>query len=248
MASLIQKTQTLISANLHDMVDKALEKNSVAVMKQYVRDAEKNLDELSEAAATVGGEVKGLERRYKQYKKEADKIDRNIDLLLTQGKTDLARAAQSELNIKRRLQEQYHEQWVTQQREYQALLNARTKLQAKMKTIRLEMREMEALLRLAESKEKTVKAIKSIEDLQGVGDGDIARMGESIRNRLDRATAESEMHASSLDSQMDEVIGASELDIQLEERKRRLGIAAAEEPSFADMMEEDAAAEAIDTE
>ena len=62
------------------------------------------------------------------------------------------------------------------------------------------------------------------DDLVGVGDGDIARLGESIRSRLDRASAHSEMYASRLDSQMDDVLGKAELDMQLEERKRRLGL------------------------
>src|SRR5210317_884187 len=168
MASLLEKTQTLIQANLHEMVDSALEANSVAVMKQYIRDAEGNLDQLEDAAATVGGEVKTLERKYKEYKKNADKLDRNIDSLLMQGKTDLASAAQNELNTARRLQEQYHEQWVRQQREYESLLNARLKLQAKLQTIRQEQKELEALMRLAKSKETTVKAIKSLDDLMGV--------------------------------------------------------------------------------
>ncbi|MCZ7669338.1 MAG: PspA/IM30 family protein [Chloroflexi bacterium] len=141
MASLLEKTQTLIQANLHDMVDRALENNSVAVMKQYIRDAEENLDDLENAAATVGGEVKSMARKYIEYKKKADQLDRNIDMLLMQGKTDLAQAAQNELNSARRLQEQYHEQWIRQQREYEALLNARLKLQAKLKTIRQEQRD-----------------------------------------------------------------------------------------------------------
>jgi phage shock protein A len=225
MASLLEKTQTLISANLHDMVDKALEANSVAVMRQYIRDAENNIDDLEDAAATVGGEVKTLERKYKEYKKKGDQLDRNIDALLMQDKTDLARAAQTELNTARRLQEQYHEQWVRQEREYESLLNARLKLQAKPTTIRQEERELEALLELAKSKEATVKAIKSLDDLDGIGDGDIARLGESIRGRLDKASAHSEMYASRLDSQMDDALGKAEIDIQLEERKRRLGIA-----------------------
>jgi phage shock protein A len=237
VATLLEKAQTLISANLHNMVDKALEANSVAVLKQYIRDAENNLTELEEAAATVGGEVKSLERRYKEYKNKADGLDRNIDMLLMQGKTDLARAAQNELNTSRRLQEQYHEQWVRQQREYEALLNARLKLQAKLQTIRQEQIELEALLELAKSKETTVRAIKSLDDLVGVGDSDIARIGESIRNRLDRASAYSEMYAERLDSQMDEALGRAEIDLQLEERKRRLGL---EEPSVAEEGEEEA--------
>lgn len=224
MASLLEKTQTLIQANLHAMVDKALENNSVAVMKQYIRDAEKNLDDLEDAAATVGGEVKTLERRYNEYKKKGDQLDKNIDMLLMQGKTDLARAAQNELNSARRLQEQYHEQWVRQQREYEALLNARLKLQAKLQTIRQEQKELEALMQLAKSKEATVKAIKSLDDLTGIGDADIARLGQSIRSRLDKASAHSEMYASRLDTQMDSALGKVELDLQLEERKRRLGL------------------------
>lgn len=242
MASLLEKTQTLISANLHAMVDSALEANSVAVMKQYIRDAEDNLAELEDAAATVGGEVKTLERKYQEYKKKADKLDRNIDTLLMQGKTDLARAAQNELNSNRRLQEQYHEQWVRQQREYEALKNARLKLQAKLTTIRQEQKELEALLELAKSKEATVRAIKSLDDLMGVGDSDIARMGESIRSRLDRATAYSEMYAADLDSQMDEALGASEIDLQLEERKRRLGLS---EPTALETEEEEESAETL---
>lgn len=234
MATLLEKAQTLISANLHAMVDRALESNSVAVMKQYIRDAEANLGELEDAAATVGGEVKTLERKYKEYKKQGDQLDRNIDTLLMQGKTDLARAAQNELNTSRRLQEQYHEQWVRQQREYEALLNARLKLQAKLTTIRQEQKELEALMELAKSKEATVKAIKSLDDLMGVGDSDIARLGESIRSRLDKASAYSEMYASRLDNQMDDALGSAEIDLQLEERKRRLGLG--ETPS----LEEDA--------
>jgi len=238
VATILEKAQTLISANLHAMVDRALEANSVAVMKQYIRDAEGNLAELEEAAATVGGEVKPLERRYLEYKKKSDGLDRNIDMLLMQGKTDLARAAQNELNSARRLQEQYHEQWVRQQREYEALLNARLKLQAKLQTIRQEQKELEALLELAKSKETTVRAIKSLDDLMGVGDSDIARMGEAIRNRLDRATAYSEMYADRLDNQMDEALGSAEIDLQLEERKRRLGLA---EPAPAEEEETTAA-------
>ncbi len=230
MATILEKVQTLIQANLHEMVDNALETSSVAVMKQYIRDAEDNLDELEDAAATVGGEVKSMERKYKEYKKKADQLDRNIDALLMQGKADLARAAQNELNSARRLQEQYHEQWVRQQREYESLLNARLKLQAKLQTIRQEQKELEALMRLAKSKEATVKAIKSLDDLTGVGDGDIARLGESIRSRLDKASAQSEMYSDRLDSQMDAALGSAELDLQLEERKRRLGLA--EAPSF----------------
>ena len=64
MASLIEKVQTLISANLHYMVDQALKQNSIAVINQYIREVEDNLDDLTNAVATVGGNVKTIRRKH----------------------------------------------------------------------------------------------------------------------------------------------------------------------------------------
>lgn len=224
MASLIEKVQTLISANLHAMVDKALESNSVAVMDEYIRQAEDNLDKLEDTVVTVGGTVKTLKRKWEQYEAEAQKLDQSIDTLLLQGKKDLAAAAQTRLNSSRRIAADYEGQWQEQQKQYEQLLSARRKLEAKLTTIRQEREHMQALLELAKSKEVAIQAIKSLDDLAGTGDADIARIGESIRARLDRATAQSEMYAGRLEAQMDEVLEKSEIDIQLAERMRKLGI------------------------
>ncbi len=45
MASLLEKVSTLISANLHDLVDRALQSNSPAVIDQYIRQVENNLED-----------------------------------------------------------------------------------------------------------------------------------------------------------------------------------------------------------
>ena len=185
MASLLDKVRTLISANLHSMVDSALKANSVAVMDEYIRQAENNLDALEDAAATVGGEVKTLKRKTDEYAALVTKLDKDIDALLQQGREDLATAAQSKFNSTQKLAEQYKEQYARQQAEYQNLLDAKLKLEAKLTTTKQEREELLALLDLAKSKELTVKTMKSLDDIVGSGDADIARMGESIRARLD---------------------------------------------------------------
>ena len=50
------------------------------------------------------------------------------------------------------------------------------------------------------------------------------------------------MAAGSLDSQMDDVIGNSEIDMQLEERKRRLGLSEPPAVTFEEEESEEAAA------
>jgi len=224
MASLLSKVQTLISANLHAMVDSALKANSLAVFDQYVREVEDNLENLEDAVATVGGELKTLRRKKTDLDQKADELDRNIDIFLREGKEDLALAAQSKLNSVNRLIQNYEGMLERQEVEFQSLKDARLKLEAKLTTVKQEREELQALLDLARSKEITAKTIKSLDDLMGAGDDDISRVAEGIRARLDKATAQSEMLAGSLESQMDEVLEKSTLEAQLAERKARLGL------------------------
>jgi len=151
-------------------------------------------------------------------------LDRNIDLFLQEGREELAMAAQSKLNSTQRLLENYREQLARQEAEYQKLLDAKLKLEARLTTVKQEREELRALLDLAKSKEITVQAIRSLDDLVGIGDSDIARVAESIRARLDKAQAQSEMYAQRLDAQMDEVLERHKLEAQLAERKKRLGL------------------------
>jgi len=224
MASLLSKVQTLISANLHSLVDNALKANSVAVLDEYIRQAEDNLDDLQDALITVRGQVKTLKRKYDMFQAEADQLDADIDRLLKLGKEDLAVAAQSQYNSKAALAQEYKAQYEKQQVEADKLSDARLKLEAKMTTIKQEREHMLALLELAKSKEIAAKTIRSLDDLQGIGDSDIARVGDQIRARLDRADAEMEVQSTSLESQMDDVLGKAGLEDQLAERKRRLGL------------------------
>ncbi len=224
MADLLKKVQTLIQANLHAMVDSALKANSMAVFDQYVREVEDNLENLEDAVATVGGELKTLRRKKADLDQKAAELDRNIDIFLREGKEDLALAAQSKLNSVGRLLQNYQDMLERQESEFQSLQDARLKLEAKLTTVRQEREELQALLDLARSKELTAKTIKSLDDLTGAGDADIARVAEGIRARLDKASARSEMLAGSLDAQMDEVLEKSTLEAQLAERKARLGL------------------------
>jgi phage shock protein A len=224
MASLLEKVSTLISANLHAMVDQALKANSLAVFDEYIRQAENNLEALEDAAATVGGNVKTLARKVEQYKADAAKQDADIDALLKQGKDDLAAAVQAKLNTTAKLLAQYEADHQKTQTEYQKLMDSKLKLEAKLTTIKQEREEMQALLDLAKSKERTVGAIRSLRDLEGVGDADIARITEGIRSRLDQAEARTEIETSRLEGQVDETLGKAELDSQLAERKKRLGL------------------------
>ncbi len=224
MATLLEKVSTLISANLHALVDQALKSNSMAVIDQYIRQVEDNLEDLEDAAATVGGEAKSIKRKLADYEHKEAELDRAIDAFLLEGNEATATATQSKLNSTQRLVETYKEQLTRLEAEYQKLLEAKVKLEARLATMKQQREELQALLELAKSKEVAVKAMRGLDDLVGSGDSDISRLAQGIYARLDKATTATEMQAASLDEQIDQVLDRSVIDSQLAERKKRLGL------------------------
>jgi len=223
MASLLERVGTLISANLNYLVSKALKANSVAVIDEYIRKIEDNLEALEDAAATVGGEAKGIRRKYDEHQAKVAEMDQNVDLFLRQGKTDLARSVQSRYNTVVRLAQTYETQAAAQEAEFEKLLEAKTKLEARLAEVKQERAELQAMLDLAKSKELTHKVVEGVAGSTAAGTG-IGEMRSEIQRRLDKATAQGEIDASRLEGQMSEALEENALDAQLAERKRRLGI------------------------
>jgi phage shock protein A len=118
MASLLDKVTTLISANLHYMVDQALQSNSPAVIDQYIRQVEANLADLEDAAAAVGGEVKSIKRRLDDQEQKMTEMDRAVDAFLVEGNEAAAVAVQSRYNSSKRLVDSYQEQLTRQVEEF----------------------------------------------------------------------------------------------------------------------------------
>lgn len=220
--SFFEKVNTLISANLHSLVDRALESNSVKVMDEYIRQVERNLEALEDSAATVGGTVRTLKRKYEEFASQAEKLDRDIDTLIIKGKSDLAAAAQAELNTKQQLAQEYFEQYQQQEAQYNKMLQMRIKLESKLTSVKQEREQVRALMELAEAKKQTLKTVKSLDDVVSMGDSDVNRIAEQIRSRIDQEDARLEMATMSMSDQIDEAVSGGEIERQLEERRRRL--------------------------
>jgi phage shock protein A len=225
MASLLEKVGILISANLHWMANQALQANSMAVVDEYIRRVEDNLEALEDAAATVGGEAKTLRRKQREFESKAEELDRNIDLFLSEDKDKLAMAAQSRYNTMKDLADTYREQADAQEAEFQKLLDAKLRLEAKLTEVKQERIQLQAMLELAKSKEATHDAVQAVGEVSTEASG-MDDIKESIQRRLDKASAQSEIDAHKLDRQMEEVLETNAIETQLAARRARLGLAA----------------------
>lgn len=224
MASLVQKFRTLISANLHALVDKALQSQSLAVIDQYIREMTAQMRELHGAIATVAANMQTVQRRYHALGDKAEELDVAVDAFLTKGQNAQALAAQSRLNAIREMMDTYQREWQRLHDGYQTLDDVYVKLEGRFLMVKQEREELGHLLQLAQSREALSRTIRSLDDLTGEGDADVARVAEGIRQRLDEAEAHNEVLLSSLDRQVEDALSNVEIEAQLEERRRRLGI------------------------
>ncbi|MCY3835221.1 MAG: PspA/IM30 family protein [Anaerolineaceae bacterium] len=224
MASLISKIQTLINANLHSIVDRALERNSLRVYDEYLRQIENNLEALEDSIATVGGTVKTLKRKHEEKAAEAEKMDYNIDNLIVQGRDELAQAAQSKLNITQEVAQDYHEQWQIQEQQYKSLLDLRIQLQQRLIFINQQRDKLQDLIELTEAKKIATASIGGLNQLAEIDDAQINSVADRIRADLDREDARLELATSNLSIEVERVVQDEEIRSQLEERRQRLGV------------------------
>jgi len=147
--------------------------------------------------------------------------------LIVQGKNDLASQQQTSLNAKQQQAQEYYEQWHSQQSEYQKMMDAKLKMETKLVSTKQEREHLKSLMELAATKAIATKTIKSLNDVSGVGDDDVRRLGDAIRARLDKEDAQLEYSSSRLQNQVDDAITNSAVENQLDERRKRLGLGGA---------------------
>jgi len=224
MASLVQKFRTLISANLHFLVDKALQSQSLSVIDEYIRNMTRQMRELYAAIETVAGNIKTVQRRHKELGEKAEELNAAVDAFLLRDENAKALAAQSRLNALREMMDTYRREWQRLTDGYKTLDDVYVKLEARFLMVKQEREELGHLLDLAKSRETLSRTIRSLDDLTGEGDADVARIAEGIRQRLDEAEAHNEVLLDSLDRQMEDALSSVEIEAQLEERRQRLGL------------------------
>jgi phage shock protein A len=224
MASLYQKIKTLLKAMLHDMADQALQRSDLSVYDEYIRQAERELADFVGTIAPMFAQVKTSKRRRDALANKAAELDFMVDQFLRQDKRTEAMVTQKQLNSTLELIQTYDGSLARQVAAAERLDDVRVKLEGRLAIARQEREELGFLLQLAKAKEVSTQAMRTLDDLMGQGDSDVARAAENIRQRLDHADAAWEVQASGLDNQLDDAMNSLEVEAELAKRMERLGI------------------------
>lgn len=224
MASLLQKLRTLFRASLHEAADKALQKSDLAVYDEYIRQAERELEEFKRAIVPMFEQVRTSRRRRESLANKAAELDMATDAFLKRGQQTQAMVSLKQFQSTMELVKTYDASLQRQVNAAEQLDDVRIKLEGRLAIAKQERDELGFLLQLAKSKEVSTKAMRSLDSLMGQGDSEVAQAAENIRRRLDHADAAWEVQTSSLDRQLDDAMQSLEVEAELAARMERLGI------------------------
>lgn len=97
MVNLLQRLKYTIEADLHHLFDKKEEKNPIAMLNQYIREAEKQTEETGKWIERQATLKQKLEKELEETKKMHDKRSKQLDLAKLSGEQDLIDFAEHEI-------------------------------------------------------------------------------------------------------------------------------------------------------
>lgn len=83
MASIFQKVRTIGLSNMHTLLDKVIDMNSIGALEQYARDLQTARDTLDDQAASLRSDVKTLPTEIAGLEARSKAADSNITTLLS---------------------------------------------------------------------------------------------------------------------------------------------------------------------
>ncbi len=163
MAGILSKLRTLTLGNLHELLDAAIDLNSVAACKQHVRDLEEAKGKIMDEAAVAKGRVGQAEGDLKAIQLKIDTNTEHAQLLLDDDDPSNDGDAQTLMErvvADQELLETKQADLATAKQTADALAEAARKIAAKHAEMVANVRRLESLERSTKAKEQATSAIK----------------------------------------------------------------------------------------
>lgn len=233
MTSILERLDDLIRGGLHRFVDRALERNSLMLYDQDVRDMDAAIDHLEEATTTMFAAAQANERRLAQHQEDVGRLEQRLERLTGEGAElpmERKMVAEAELEAKRGLVADTQAQIERQQAQYETLARRLGETQVQAEALKDARPRMESLLVLARAYRSVQWVELTLESLRGLaGDTEVAMVADGIYQRFNEAQARLDAMGQAEDLQMLIELEHAEAEDQLAERRRRLGLTPAVE-------------------
>ncbi|WP_335871003.1 PspA/IM30 family protein [Bacillus sp. 2205SS5-2] len=220
MFELFKRVKTVVSAELHSIIDKA--EDPVVMIEQYLREMNQEIVEAEKATAKMMAEEKLLSRKIEEAKLLTEKRESQAIEALKSNREDLAKRA---LQDKKHVLEELDQLISIHQKTAQLVVD----LKDKLKVMKAEWRELELKRDSLKSRAQAAKSKTSINRSLSTSNTMSARKGfqrmeEKVlqSEALADTTEELQTMNKSLEQELKDLGGESEIDIELQRLKDQL--------------------------
>jgi phage shock protein A len=224
--SLRNKARVLGLVFLHNLLDRAIDMNSIPTLQQYERDLEAAVYQLMEAQARNNARVSQLEKSIAQLDAQEAILDNQIDRLLQLNREDLAGQVQTRLDALNRQEEPLVQELQTLEGLKSQYNLAQQKLKAKQEAMRNQIAHLQSLEQSANAQLHAADALKQVNDILGAsGSSDNLAARIDAKSRFAHERLQQEMGSLQEGDEVSAVLEQDDVKRRLAERKQRLGLA-----------------------
>lgn len=218
MATIIQRIQELVSANVHDLLSKAEDPEKMA--NEYLRQLNDQFYEAKTEVAQAMADETRLEQKWLETQGEAKRYETLAEQALRAGREDLAKRALTNKVRTQKVAEQYEQQYRAQEDQVDELQEGLASLEARIA-------ETQAQRDLIVAKHNRVKTQKPLQAAaQGLSKisalGKMDQLEDKLDNELAKLQAMSELSGS--DPDIEGEVSDVTVDSELAELKQKLGM------------------------
>ena len=203
--NLFDKARTITLGNLHDLLDKVVDMNSPAAVRQNVRDLETALNEMGNNVAIQAGQLRTSNREFTDLASKIETTKATVTQLLKS--TDptapaLARERAQIIVTEQKQLDELSKSLVDQKNTIASMTQALTQLQAKHDLLVVRAHELERLDRDTKAKEHAATAIQNAGSvLNSSSSQSIDNLEANMQRRNDVASAKFDQSMGSFNSQ-----------------------------------------------
>ena len=227
MASLLDKVKTLLSASFHDMIDKALKKNPIKTLNQYLREHEEALEEMRNDRAVALGNMKTASRKVIETQDMIQRIEEEIEAILTDDDASndyLAENLAQDLVGQEEKLQVLNQAYESALRVNRALQLADAKMQGRITSLRNQIELLKAIKFEADIKKMSADKLINSARMISSGTTSVEALAEDIKRQRDTADARFEMAMDTMDSSLEDGSRNAKASSRLNQIRNRLGI------------------------
>jgi phage shock protein A len=221
MTSLLGRISDLISANMNAMLDKAEDPEKMA--NEYLRQLTNELYEVRTGVAAAMADETKLEQRRVSSVSEVTQWQSKAEAALRAGDETLAKAALSRKVQSQKLAEQYQQQEQAQEEQVNAMQEALVQLETRIAEIKAKKELIIAKKNRAQTQEALQRTAQRMGQISSLDKLD--QLEERVDDRLNQAEAMARLQQGSLEARFSDLERQTEVDAEMAELKRKLGMA-----------------------